>query len=112
MTRVYLSRPSGDRSPCQCAHGRAAVDSCIPWQACQPAIDTMNATERMDRGEGTTGREGDVVLESPSRYWRVIRINRPEALNALTTSILRAARGVYDELEAVECGAVLLEGAG
>ena len=55
--------------------------------------------------------ERDVLVETRGP-WRVITLNRPASLNALTTGMLETVRSVYDECKSDDGSAIILRGAG
>jgi len=58
------------------------------------------------------GAGAEEVLVETRGEWRVVTLNRPASLNALTTGMLEVVKSVYDECEGDEGSAVLLRGAG
>ena len=54
------------------------------------------------------GAGAEEVLVETRGEWRVVTLNRPASLNALTTGMLEVVKSVYDECEGDEGSAVLL----
>lgn len=58
-----------------------------------------------------TAREDEILIER-KHAWSIVQLNRPRALNALTTGMLNKLQEVYMQAEATADSAVLLKGAG